>query len=375
MQVEWWVILVLLAVLVLTFLLMRVPREPFVIFTSPSLQREYARQGIHHDPARGRLTRCAPPRPCEHVWYRSPYPQTNNSNSNLLGNNKGVTSRIMQLHNIRCPRFVCPNKMNMDRAYYDDLLREYNIPFPVVVKPVNGMMGVDVHLNVTTVDDIVAIARRLQSNDRPADMRSIIIEEQVRGENYRVLVSNGRVVDVLHRKLAEVTGDGSRTLRELIDARNARQRKHRLHPTHDVSWNSIAEQLGRTSTRHLDRTILSPGQRVVITNMANSHNGCNLYPVATSSIHPDNIQMFLAVNRILGLNLSGIDYITPDIAVSCHERGHGHVIEVNSRPGFDSHVETQARRSAAASPESSVESRFVDALFDKARHDTRGTTP
>jgi D-alanine-D-alanine ligase-like ATP-grasp enzyme len=61
-----------------------------------------------------------------------------------------------------------------------------------------------------------------------------------------------------------------------------------------------------------------------------------------------NIDLFKQTNKLLNLNLSGIDFISTSLSIP----NNGKIIEVNSFPGF-----TNAQNN------SSIVERFVKALF------------
>jgi hypothetical protein len=45
--------------------------------------------------------------------------------------------------------------------------------------------------------------------------------------------------------------------------------------------------------------------------------------------------MFKKINKIIGLNANGIDYITTDLSIPYYE--YGSVLESNSSPGIETH--------------------------------------
>ena len=58
-------------------------------------------------------------------------------------------------------------------------------------------------------------------------------------------------------------------------------------------------------------------------------------PVNLEDVHPDNMKLFKKINKVCGLNLNGIDYITPSLSIPYHK--YGSVIENNARPGVKGH--------------------------------------
>jgi cyanophycin synthetase len=57
----------------------------------------------------------------------------------------------------------------------------------------------------------------------------------------------------------------------------------------------------------------------------------------TVEAHPDNVEIAETAARIVGLDVAGIDFIAPDIAVPVREQG-GAIVEVNAAPGFRMHT-------------------------------------
>jgi cyanophycin synthetase len=227
-----------------------------------------------------------------------------------------------------------------------NILDSYELKFPLVAKPIDGTQGYGVSLDIGDVNELHSIIIALQNKGR----RNIIIEEQVSGENYRILVLNGKVVDILRRDLAAVNGDGMHTLAQLIQLRNRKQRLRKLEPTHNINHAFIKNQGIPTPN-----TVVPKGKTVYITNIANYHNGCNTYHVPLSHVHPKNMQLFVRVNSLLGLNLSGIDYMAQDIT-KAYDKDKHHVIEVNSGPDMEVHK--------MALPKKDIPGKFVNQLFD-----------
>jgi cyanophycin synthetase len=77
------------------------------------------------------------------------------------------------------------------------------------------------------------------------------------------------------------------------------------------------------------------GERVYLRATANISTGGTAVDV-TDAVHPDNRAMLERVARVSGLDVVGIDFITPDIARSYREVG-GAICEVNASPGLRPH--------------------------------------
>ncbi len=57
----------------------------------------------------------------------------------------------------------------------------------------------------------------------------------------------------------------------------------------------------------------------------------------TMEAHPENVEIAETAARVVGLDIAGIDFIVPDIAMPVREQG-GAIVEVNAAPGFRMHT-------------------------------------
>ena len=76
----------------------------------------------------------------------------------------------------------------------------------------------------------------------------------------------------------------------------------------------------------------------------------------TIEAHPENVEIAETAARVVGLDVAGIDFIVPDIAVPVREQG-GAIVEVNAAPGFRMHTHpTEGEPQYVAKP-------VIDLLF------------
>ena len=188
------------------------------------------------------------------------------------------------------------------------------VPYPLVAKPVSGAMGQGVH---TGLDNAEMLCSILADSDD-----AYIVQQQVNGDNYRVVVFRGEVKVVYRREVAFVVGDGVRTVDELIEARNAQQLKH---APCNVEY-AVTESTYNVNSK----TVLDRGQKVEVRYSANSHTGCDAVHVPVDDVHPHNLKRWAGVNDALGLAYSGMDYMTEDIGTT-----DGYISDVYPNPGME----------------------------------------
>lgn len=91
------------------------------------------------------------------------------------------------------------------------------IEYPIVLKPTDGSFGKGVITNITNVEGLknaLAIVRTEQN------IRNVMIEQHIPGEEYRVYVVGDQAVAAMNRIPANVIGDGNSAIRKLIGIKN-----------------------------------------------------------------------------------------------------------------------------------------------------------
>lgn len=209
--------------------------------------------------------------------------------------------------------------------------------WPVVVKPAGLDQGVGVAPGLTTRE---AVARAYREAARHA--AGVVVERHVEGEDYRLLVVAGRLLVATHRIPAGVVGDGRATMAELVDAVNRDPRRGvgkslLIRLTLDAGALEVLAGQGLTSG-----SVPASGRFVPLSHTANISTGGTAEDV-TALVHPDNRALAERTARAVGLDIAGIDLLTPDIARSWREVG-GVVCEVNAQPGFRVHWLAEPRR-------------------------------
>ncbi len=204
--------------------------------------------------------------------------------------------------------------------------------FPVVIKPLDGNHGRGITIDVRTfleAEDAFELAQEVSDG--------VIIEKFHRGKDYRVLVIDGHVVAVAERVPAHVTGDGRSSLSQLIEITNKDPRRGDGHDnvlTRIVIDQTSQDVLARQGFS-LD-SVPAQGQVVYLKATANLSTG-GISVDRTDEIHPENIWLCQRVARIIGLDIAGIDIVTPDIKQPIRDTD-GVIVEVNAAPGFRMHT-------------------------------------
>ncbi len=204
--------------------------------------------------------------------------------------------------------------------------------YPIVIKPLDGNHGRGITIDIRSWSEAEP-AYDAAKNVSP----SVIVERYYLGSDHRVLVVDGKVVAVAERVPAHVVGDGKSTIEELIEQTN-------LDPNRGEGHDNVLTRIevDRTSYQLLERqgysleTVLPSGEVFYLRATANLSTG-GIAVDRTDDIHPENVWLAERVAKIIGLDIAGIDIVTPDISRPLREVD-GVIVEVNAAPGFRMHV-------------------------------------
>ncbi len=230
--------------------------------------------------------------------------------------------------------------------------------YPVVVKPHDCHHGIGVTTGLSDEKDLrEAFARAKAISDK------VIVEKSYTGNDYRMLVVDGRLVAAAMREPAAVTGDGEHTIEELIAIENRNPRRGYGHEKvmTRLSTSSVTENLLERAGYTLE-TVLPEGEVFRLELTANLSSGGSAVDV-TDTVHKANRFMAERIATIIGLDIAGIDVIAPTLDQPVKKIG-GAVIEVNAAPGLRMHLEP------AVGTRRNVARPIVDMLFPPgAPHD------
>jgi cyanophycin synthetase len=244
--------------------------------------------------------------------------------------NKTTTSQILNKHNIPVPKFSVIN-IKQDENQVLRKMKENNITFPIVLKPIDGTFGIDVITNIENVEELINTLEYFRNKKR---YRNIMLEEQIEGDVYRIFVFNNQVIDIVKREKPYIITNGINTIQELIDIRNKDQIKKKLFKTKNISENYLKKQGYKLCD------IPEKGLKIFITDIINMHNGAIISKVDLNKVPVQNIEMFIKVNQALGITCSGIDYLSKDVTVH-YNKNYSKVLEVNGRPDTEIHTKLE----------------------------------
>ena len=240
----------------------------------------------------------------------------------FLSGDKWLTASILREHGLPVPASQSFALRDHDRA----LACFHALEKPVVVKPTRGTSGgAGVTMDVATARAFrSAFARARAWSDE------VLVEAQLPGENVRVTILEQQVLGAVLRLPAHVVGDGERTVRALVAAKNSLWRsgstENRL--LKPIQVDADVERVLRHQGLGLD-SVPAEGATVYLRRVSNADQGGEVRD-ARALLHPDHLRLALDAAAAVGTVLSGVDLIVADLA----SPGGAHVNEVNATPAL-----------------------------------------
>jgi cyanophycin synthetase len=228
----------------------------------------------------------------------------------------------------------------------------------VVVKPLGGSQGASLTIGVRSVAEAAAAYAKAAH-----DSEAVLVEAFLPGNDYRVLVIDGRVAAAAELRPASVTGDGEHTIGQLMDIANTDPRRGAGH-----ARELTRIQLDPDAASHLegqgldDHSVPAAGQLVTLRRNANLSTGGTSKDV-TERVHEQVAGMCCRAAEVAGLDICGVDLRLADISAPLLDpAGHGPaqpggVLELNACPGLRMHL------SPAEGTPRDVAAALIDSLF------------
>lgn len=246
-----------------------------------------------------------------------------------LASDKDETNSILADLGLPVPR------QRLVRSRRDAVRAAERIGYPVVVKPLNGNHGRGISIGLTDRESVAEGFDLALEENRGS--RTVIIESYIEGLDHRMLVIDNKLVAVSKRVPGHVVGDGKQTIEALIDEVNSDPRRG---VGHEKVLTRI--ELDSKAQEHLDElgytkdTVPAEGEHVFLRSTANLSTGGTAVDV-TDIVHPDNKDMAIRAVKAIGLDVGGVDFLSPNISVSYKDNGAA-ICEINAAPGFRMHV-------------------------------------
>jgi glutamate--cysteine ligase len=274
------------------------------------------------------------------------------STSVLVGD-KMITKNFLSAHGISVP---IGKSFNIEAEDY--ILKAFDLfDNSVVIKPVFGSHGENVHLDLKTRLEVKEALESIRKIRGPKV--NVIIEEFFKGKEYRVFLTKDGEYAVLYREPAHVIGNGINTILELAIAETQRRMFPRTNALCPILIDETVEKYLSKNGLSLN-SIPANDEKVYLRENSNVASGglCIDYTDRVDmSVIENCIKVFEAFPN---LPYAGIDYMTEDCE-ALQTRQMYRILEVNSNPGIHMHA------SPAIGESRNIAAPLTDLIFPETR--------
>ena len=195
----------------------------------------------------------------------------------------------------------------------------------IVVKPLNGAHGNGVTTNIRTHEQLTAALDRARTYST-----SVLLQQQVSGNDLRILVIDGRLAAATERVPATVIGDGKRTVAELIEHENATnplRGDNYEKPMNRIASDIATLYIGDDGLARVPAT----GEHVQVVGTANIGTGGSAID-RTGTVPQELVSAAERFADTIGVYTCGVDFLYDA------ERQTWFFIEANTSPSFGLHL-------------------------------------
>ncbi|UTR11805.1 acylphosphatase [Evansella sp. LMS18] len=223
-----------------------------------------------------------------------------------------------------------PQGKNFTEETSDETILNYSqsLGFPLVLKPSDGGMGKGVIPNVKNEQEM---KEALQYVRRDLNYKEVIVEQYVKGEDFRIYVVGDRVAGAVTRIPANVTGDGRKSINELIKIKNSERKKNPYLYSRLIKKDKELLDFIKASGYSLN-SIPKQGEVVFLREKSNVSAGGDPVEITTKLTDEIKEMAVKAINAVPGLVQGAVDMVV-DV-----ENNTGVVLEINSKAQIAAHL-------------------------------------
>lgn len=244
----------------------------------------------------------------------------------LLMENKVVTKKILKDKGINVPMGGEWYQLEDALCHLSDLNNK-----PIVIKPksTNFGKGISIFPEGTKEEDLESAFKEAFKHDN-----TVLVEEFIKGKEYRFLVIGEEVVGILHRVPANVVGDGVHTIKELVSLKNQdplRGKGYR-RPLEKIHLDETARLFLKAQGLDFE-SIPEEGICIYLRENSNISTGGDSIDY-TDFICDHFKQLAVEASRAVGAKICGVDMMIENVADS---KSSYAVIELNFNPAIHIH--------------------------------------
>ena len=241
---------------------------------------------------------------------------------------KWSTNTMIKRLNLPLPKWEVIDSI----SHLEEVFSEYEKP--VVIKPTGLTGGHGVVVGINTLEEAKKAFRfaKEAGKGKATWQTKVMIQEQVKGEDYRLLVINGKLEIATKRIPAFILGDGKLNIKELIEKENKDPRRDTTNPSHILKPIDIDEPL-KDFLKEQGLTlnsVPSKGEQINVRKIASMSQG-GITQDFTDSVSKEIKTIVESLANSLHAFTLGVDVMCLDLSKPLTKE-NGAILEVNTMP-------------------------------------------
>ena len=243
-----------------------------------------------------------------------------------LCKDKWLTYDILERNNLPIAKSVYVSKTVIPDLHNIDISQ---LQMPLIIKPLSEWHGNGVMMCISSVEELHV--KLIESFVLYDDM---IIQEQIEGDEVRVIVVKWEVVLAYKRIPASIIWDSIHSIQELISIENKQNPLRWVWYESPLVYIEIDDELKSYIWKQKLNLTDIPKKEHVIQLRGNSNTGTWwTMEDATNTLHISTKKNCIEAANLLGLKISGVDIIAWDISQALDSQWWI-ILEVNATPGI-----------------------------------------
>jgi glutamate--cysteine ligase/glutathione synthase len=249
--------------------------------------------------------------------------------AHFIMENKEVTKTILSEHGINVPESATVKTVDEAEKKYPEFIDK-----DIVIKPksTNFGEGITILKKLRSEKDYMLGIKQAFSYDR-----SVMIEEFIPGKEYRFLVIGDTVAAILHRIPANVVGNGSLNIKELVDEKNKdpMRGKDYVTPLEKIVLGTFEKNYLRSQGKDINYVPVE-GEIIYLRENSNLSTGGDSIDFTDNIIDNYN-EIAVKSAKAVGAKICGADIIISDVNAKPNKNNHS-IIELNFNPILHAHA-------------------------------------
>ncbi len=244
----------------------------------------------------------------------------------LIMENKVVTKKVLKSNNIRVP---LGEEFNSLESALESLDRYKSIPLVVKPKSTNFGTGISIFPDGGNIEDLSKAFKLAFEYDR-----TVLVEEFIKGKEFRFLVIGDEVAGVLNRVPANVVGNGVDNIEKLVEEKNKSYLRGRGYKT-PLEKIRLDEHVDLFLNQSGINTKYIPEKDEIIFLRENSNISTGGDSIDYTDVMPNRFkEIAVASAKAVGAKICGVDLMIENYE---DEKSPYAIIELNFNPAIHIH--------------------------------------